>query len=200
MFHYHIYHEEIVNKLKKLHYPGTMSISTLKSVNTMHCWPQVIGMCGWLIDKIELKITGFNDYSILPPEELHKYLLQELSNAYFCQLCIMFNAKDPPEQLKEAEQKYKEDLMKIVCVGAKEFHKNKTEFKQLEDKKARLKTYNDNGLQEYEAIKAKRNKLRNDLATLERTDEDEIVGLETERDHFNSVYNKLAIKKNQLEY
>ncbi|CAH1108248.1 unnamed protein product [Psylliodes chrysocephalus] len=193
------YKEEIVNKLKKLHYPGTMTISTLKSVNTMHCWAQVIGMCGWLIDKITLKITGFNDYSILPPEELHKYLLQELSNAYFCQLCIMFNAEDPPEQLKEAEQKYKEDFMKILCVDAEEFHKNKTEFEQLEDKKARLTTYNDNALQEYQAIKAKRNKLRNDLATLERSDEDELVGLETERDHFNSVYNKLALMKNQLE-
>ncbi|XP_011497691.1 PREDICTED: kinetochore protein ndc80 [Ceratosolen solmsi marchali] len=49
------YIEEIPKVAKKLHYPGLMNKSWLKTANTMHSWPHAIGWICWLVELCEVK-------------------------------------------------------------------------------------------------------------------------------------------------
>ncbi|XP_023247270.1 kinetochore protein ndc80, partial [Copidosoma floridanum] len=49
------YIEEIPKIAKKLHYPGSMNKSWLKTANTPHSWPQAIGWISWLVELCEVK-------------------------------------------------------------------------------------------------------------------------------------------------
>ncbi|KAF7280389.1 hypothetical protein GWI33_006120 [Rhynchophorus ferrugineus] len=48
------YTEVVLTKLKMLRYPGSITMSSIKSANTMHGWPQFICMVSWLIDRVNL--------------------------------------------------------------------------------------------------------------------------------------------------
>ncbi|OXU25432.1 hypothetical protein TSAR_012359 [Trichomalopsis sarcophagae] len=49
------YIEEIPKIAKKIHYPGLMNKSWLKTANTMHSWPHAIGWICWLVELCEVK-------------------------------------------------------------------------------------------------------------------------------------------------
>ncbi|XP_014237044.1 kinetochore protein ndc80 [Trichogramma pretiosum] len=49
------YIEEIPKIAKKLHYPGSMTKSWLKTAYTMHSWPHAIGWLSWLVELCEVK-------------------------------------------------------------------------------------------------------------------------------------------------
>lgn len=49
------YMEEIPKIAKKLHYPATVTKSWLKTANTMHSWPHVLGWLSWLVDVCKAK-------------------------------------------------------------------------------------------------------------------------------------------------
>ncbi|CAL1676687.1 unnamed protein product [Lasius platythorax] len=58
------YVEEFPKCAKKLHYPGTMTKSWLKTANTMHSWPHVLGWIGWLVEACQVKEIAFNRYRL----------------------------------------------------------------------------------------------------------------------------------------
>nr|CAI5851874.1 unnamed protein product [Callosobruchus analis] len=49
------YKEVITDMLKVLQFPGTIPISTLKTVNVMRTWPQIVALFAFLIDKVNLQ-------------------------------------------------------------------------------------------------------------------------------------------------
>ncbi|XP_063985443.1 kinetochore protein NDC80 homolog [Diachasmimorpha longicaudata] len=49
------YMEELPKIAKKLHYPGVMAKSWLKTANTMHSFPHVLGWLSWLVELCEVK-------------------------------------------------------------------------------------------------------------------------------------------------
>jgi SMC interacting uncharacterized protein involved in chromosome segregation len=49
------YIEEIPKIAKKIHYPGLINKSWLKTANTMHSWPHAIGWICWLVELCEVK-------------------------------------------------------------------------------------------------------------------------------------------------
>ncbi|XP_043274266.1 kinetochore protein NDC80 homolog [Venturia canescens] len=68
------YMDECPKLAKKVYYPGTVTKSWLKTANTMHSWPHVLGWLSWLVEACEAKdlaertfetgklpFVGFND-------------------------------------------------------------------------------------------------------------------------------------------
>ncbi|XP_053597444.1 kinetochore protein NDC80 homolog [Microplitis demolitor] len=58
------YMEELPKIAKKIHYPGTMAKSWLKTANTMHSWPHVLGWLSWLVEICEAKDVAFEKFQL----------------------------------------------------------------------------------------------------------------------------------------
>ncbi|XP_011688149.1 PREDICTED: kinetochore protein NDC80 homolog [Wasmannia auropunctata] len=58
------YIDELPKCAKKLHYPGVMTKSWLKTANAMHSWPYVLGWIGWLVEACQVKELAFNKYQL----------------------------------------------------------------------------------------------------------------------------------------
>ncbi|XP_018402175.1 PREDICTED: kinetochore protein NDC80 homolog [Cyphomyrmex costatus] len=59
------YIDELPKCAKKLHYPGVMTKSWLKTANAMHSWPYVLGWIGWLVEACQVKEIAFNKYQLV---------------------------------------------------------------------------------------------------------------------------------------
>lgn len=58
------YVDELPKCAKKLHYPGVMTKSWLKTANAMHSWPSVLGWIGWLVETCQVKEIAFDKYQL----------------------------------------------------------------------------------------------------------------------------------------
>ena len=58
------YIEAIPKVAKKLHYPGTITSSWLKTANTMHSWPHVLGWLSWLVEVCEIRDLAHNAFEV----------------------------------------------------------------------------------------------------------------------------------------
>ncbi|KAG5877043.1 hypothetical protein JTB14_006523 [Gonioctena quinquepunctata] len=110
------YKDVIPQKLKMLHYPGTIALSVLKTVNTMHAWPQVIGMFAWLIDKINI-VKGPDNISLdnMEVEDRQKYLLTKNALDFLETRYLIFNVhNDNPEDIAAANAEYVKNIADIL--------------------------------------------------------------------------------------
>lgn len=58
------YIEELPKIAKKLHYPGVITKSLLKTANTAHSWPYVLGWLCWLVEVCEVKDLACNNFQL----------------------------------------------------------------------------------------------------------------------------------------
>lgn len=58
------YIEELPKIAKKLHYPGIINKSWLKTANAMHSWPYVLGWISWLVEICEIREIGFQKFNL----------------------------------------------------------------------------------------------------------------------------------------
>ncbi|KAK1132398.1 hypothetical protein K0M31_016506 [Melipona bicolor] len=58
------YVEELPKVAKKLHYPGIVNKSWLKTANAMHSWPNVLGWLCWLVEICEIRELAFEKYNL----------------------------------------------------------------------------------------------------------------------------------------
>lgn len=58
------YVEELPKIAKKLHYPGVIAKSWLKTANTMHSWHNVLGWICWLVEICQVKEIAFQKYNL----------------------------------------------------------------------------------------------------------------------------------------
>lgn len=58
------YVEELPQCAKKLHYPGLINKSWLKTANAMHSWPCVLGWIGWLVEACQVQELAFDRYQL----------------------------------------------------------------------------------------------------------------------------------------
>ncbi|KAK2576295.1 hypothetical protein KPH14_005660 [Odynerus spinipes] len=56
------YVEELPKIAKKLHYPGVITKSLLKTANTAHSWPYVLGWLCWLVQVCQVKDLAYNNF------------------------------------------------------------------------------------------------------------------------------------------
>lgn len=58
------YVEQLPKIAKKLHYPGMISKSLLKTANTPHTWPYVLGWLYWLVEVCQVKDLAYNSFQL----------------------------------------------------------------------------------------------------------------------------------------
>ena len=58
------YVEELPKIAKKLHYPGVITKSWLKTANAMHSWPNVLAWVCWLVEICEVRKIAFEKYCL----------------------------------------------------------------------------------------------------------------------------------------
>ncbi|XP_011879482.1 PREDICTED: kinetochore protein NDC80 homolog isoform X1 [Vollenhovia emeryi] len=58
------YTDELPKCAKKLHYPGMMTKSWLKTANTMHSWPHALGWISWLVEACQVKELAIKRYQL----------------------------------------------------------------------------------------------------------------------------------------
>ncbi|XP_078040016.1 kinetochore protein Ndc80 [Augochlora pura] len=58
------YVEELPKIAKKLHYPGVITKSWLKTANAMHSWPNVLRWICWLVEICEVREAAMENYNL----------------------------------------------------------------------------------------------------------------------------------------
>ncbi|XP_020277845.1 kinetochore protein NDC80 homolog isoform X2 [Pseudomyrmex gracilis] len=107
------YIEELPKCAKKLHYPGMINKSWLKTANTMHSYPHVLGWVGWLVEACQIKEIAFEKYQLetLPFIGFEEQI--QSSKIEFLTFLDCYNAWTE-ENLNEEEEileKYFKDIM-----------------------------------------------------------------------------------------
>lgn len=106
------YIEELPKIAKKLHYPGIITKSLLKTANTAHSWPYVLGWLCWLVEVCEVKDLAYNNFQLnnLPFIGTEQQM-KDNQNAFFFMLS-MYNAWND-EKLDEEATLVNEYLQEI---------------------------------------------------------------------------------------
>ncbi|KAH1007467.1 hypothetical protein HUJ04_004695 [Dendroctonus ponderosae] len=132
--------EVAVQALKLLEYSGQLSVTTLKTINTMHGWPNFISIISWLIDRMQM------------PEKI--------SNAFE-------EHSDPSVQTKYKKYQIFHQFIYNVFPGASEDGEVNIELLQVELEKMRLDLNDIMGIDEKfyekieETLQCKQNELTN---------------------------------------
>ncbi|EEZ97419.2 uncharacterized protein LOC103314387 [Tribolium castaneum] len=132
------YKDIVLNTLKIYQFPGNISLSLLKTVNTMHAWPQVMGILGWLVDLVTY-ITQTNVNSAL--EQDPKYQKVECVTNYVLERYQLYNNNDDQEI---ADQAVSQELVKVLDIDDAETKRQQEEVIKLEQlKELRLEQINE---------------------------------------------------------
>ncbi|KAJ8984407.1 hypothetical protein NQ317_003990 [Molorchus minor] len=161
------YKEVILAQLKLFNYPGTLSNSVLKTVNTLHSWPQIIGMWSWLIDKVNLGRTfNVDEYTeSLDHEDRWKFLFKENCwNLFVKRYCIFNNDQLNEEEIQRANDEYVKTLGEILEIDFDELNQIKEEVLEKRENKAKLE-------EEINQLKAEQLKMQSDIEELKRDTE-----------------------------
>ncbi|RZC39070.1 kinetochore protein NDC80 -like, partial [Asbolus verrucosus] len=137
------YKDVVLNRLKVLHYPGSVSNSLLKTVNTMHAWPQVMSIFAWLIDFIAfIRRARVPSQPLFEPDIDHQKikvlfvfgvcktfhnLFQYVINYVFERYKLYNNNEDQTA----ADMAFKEEFEKILNIDPEEADRLKHEIDDL---------------------------------------------------------------------
>ncbi|KAI4498152.1 hypothetical protein M0802_006638 [Mischocyttarus mexicanus] len=106
------YIEQLPKIAKKLHYPGMISKSFLKTANTPHAWPYVLGWLCWLVEVCQVKDLAYNSFQLdnLPFIGTEQQM-KENKNYFFFMLSVYGAWND--EKLEEEATLVKDYLQEI---------------------------------------------------------------------------------------
>ncbi|KAL1517418.1 hypothetical protein ABEB36_001185 [Hypothenemus hampei] len=151
------YAEVGMNTLKSLKYPGQLSMSTFKSINTMHGWPQFITIISWLIDRVNISniyVDNCEQYS----EETKNFLyFAELISNYTSDVVKRGNNDVTEEESVKATDALYNGLLNIVGVDPVEVQKS-NEIIEVEQAKLSEATAS------FKKIKEENEEIRNEMA------------------------------------
>ncbi|KAJ8921318.1 hypothetical protein NQ315_002932 [Exocentrus adspersus] len=168
------YKEIIPALLKVLKYPGTLTNSLLKTVNTIHSWPQVIGMWSWLIDKVNLETIAHDPSCAnhLEPDERTKWYIRQNCMDFLIERFNIFNKRSSTDSedtnkddIDKVNNVYCENLAKLLDV---DFEK----YKNLENNVEKKRKYRDQQVLDIEKLKAEKQRLESQIEEM-RTEIDE---------------------------
>ncbi|XP_028141593.1 kinetochore protein NDC80 homolog [Diabrotica virgifera virgifera] len=192
------YKEVIAKKLKAMHYPGSMTNSVLKTVNTMHSWPQVIGMFGWLIDKVNLVHNGQIDMSKLTPVEKQECILTKLCRDYILERYQKFNDTKDTTEDEEQRENFISAFANNIGVDINSYEQLKN---QVEEKERNLNSLIIE-VQELKVVKEnleeRKASLQENLDRLQETDAAEDAELDVGIKHYTKILNELIQQENDL--
>ncbi|EZA61180.1 hypothetical protein DMN91_005344 [Ooceraea biroi] len=107
------YVEEIPKCAKKLHYPGTITKSCLKTANTMHSWPHVLGWIGWLVEACQMREIAFDTYTLKTLPFMGTDQEGQSSRAEFLALLECYKLWNDEKHEEEADllERYLQDVL-----------------------------------------------------------------------------------------
>lgn len=152
------YIEELPKCAKKLHYPGMMNKSWLKTANTMHSWPNVLGWIGWLVEACQVKEIAFNAFQLETIPFVGTEQQAETSKIELTALLECYKAWNEERLDDEAEllEKYQQDIANLKGVSEKDIVQAR---QQLEENAAKLKITEEESRQLDEEVKNLSDKL-----------------------------------------
>ncbi|XP_018574148.1 kinetochore protein NDC80 homolog [Anoplophora glabripennis] len=194
------YKEVIPAKLKVLRYPGTLSNSVLKTVNTMHSWPQVIGMWSWLIDKVNL-CKDMDDFSFtdhLEPEERRKFLLKQNAEDFLVKTYNIFNMgdRDYAEDIEQTNKSYVNNLAELLEVDYEQ-------FKHLQDDVEKKREYKNKQVQDIENLKTENTNMESEIEQMKKEcvdfEDNDLIEEKQIENELQLLQPKLKEQRNKIE-
>ncbi|XP_076281318.1 uncharacterized protein LOC143209501 [Lasioglossum baleicum] len=176
------YVEELPKIAKKLHYPGVITKSWLKTANAMHSWPNVLRWICWLVETCEVKEIALQNYDLdhLPfvgdkrEVNMHKYNLVSMIELY--------NAWNN-EKLDEEEEmvaKYLEEFVHQHGVTEKDMSTVQFELDENENKLQAVEEKAQN-------IDEDINRSQNILAELKKDEENQQSDIKAKEDYIKTI-------------
>ncbi|XP_043493412.1 kinetochore protein ndc80-like [Polistes fuscatus] len=197
------YIEQLPKIAKKLHYPGMISKSLLKTANTPHSWPYVLGWLSWLVEVCQVKDLAYNSFQLdnLPFIGTEQQM-KDNRNSFFFMLSIYGAWNDEKldeeatlinEYLQDIEKQYgvtENDLVEAYASLDKEQLSLQETEQKLKDVDVEVQKLKDI-LMSLEEDAAKQTK---DV----KAQEEYIKNLNTEKEQFQ-IQNKYLYEKIQIQ-
>jgi SMC interacting uncharacterized protein involved in chromosome segregation len=193
------YKDIVLNTLKKLHYPGNISNSLLKTVNTMHAWPQVISILSWLVDLILV----IKRVDMTVPEDLAedpRYKKIECVTDYIIQRYLQYNNN---ADQTSADKMFGENFAKILNIDEGEILKLNEEVSNLYMLKEKQTMEINEQKNKNDMIKKQTDKLQEEIDTFynenkakQEDNDEEIAMLKTKK---NKIGELLRLKRAAVE-
>ncbi|XP_044598996.1 kinetochore protein NDC80 homolog isoform X1 [Cotesia glomerata] len=204
------YMEELPKIAKKIHYPGTMAKSWLKTANTMHSWPHVLGWLSWLVEISEAKVVAFEKFQLHSIPFVDDEEGEIINRNKFTKLLELYIAWNDGqfEQEEDLIKKYAENIADNL--GCTDENKVRVDEEALETKKKydELDKQYEQMLNKFQESKDQIRLLEEDEMKQEtyenaqiQTSKDEqirIQKLENDTDNLNKEKERLLKKNNEL--
>ncbi|CAK9802233.1 Kinetochore protein NDC80 homolog [Anthophora quadrimaculata] len=97
------YVEELPKIAKKLHYPGIINKSWLKTANAMHSWSNVLGWISWLVQLCEIKEIALQTYNLENLPFMGNEKEAEINRKSFFSMIDFYNAWNDEKLDEEAQ-------------------------------------------------------------------------------------------------
>ncbi|XP_012539231.1 kinetochore protein NDC80 homolog [Monomorium pharaonis] len=183
------YVDELPKFAKKLHYPGVMTKSWLKTANAMHSWPYVLGWIGWLVEACQVKEIALNRYEL---ETLPFIGTQQQAQSYsmeFQALLKCYKAWND-EKLDEEEKLLNRYLQDVLVQQGITDDDIAQAHKELEEENIKLQIHE----KESQKLNEKIEHLQQKLASLRAKESKQLSNINTMEDYINQV----STETNQL--
>ncbi|XP_053988956.1 kinetochore protein NDC80 homolog [Hylaeus volcanicus] len=184
------YVEELPKIAKKLHYPGVIAKSWLKTANAMHSWPNVLAWISWLVDICQVREIALEKYNLenLPfvgderEASFHRYNLFAMLDFY--------NAWNDERVEEEAAlvEKYLQEIEEQQGVNEEDL--NNARF-ELEKETNKLQTVEENA----NTIDAEVKHLQEVLVSLRNDEEMQLSDIRAKEEYTKTI----ALEADQLE-
>ena len=130
------YVEEIPKIAKKLHYPGLMNKSWLKTANTMHSWPHAIGWICWLVELCEVKDLASEIFTLerLPIIGESEEEKENHRNTFFVMIqCYKAWNEEKPEEEERIIQQFFQEEAERRGINAQRYEQIQSEYQKVEE-------------------------------------------------------------------
>ncbi|XP_012214872.1 kinetochore protein NDC80 homolog [Linepithema humile] len=190
------YVEELPKCAKKLHYPGVMTKSWLKTANAMHSWPYVLGWIGWMVEACQVKQLACDKYQLETIPFIGTEQEAQNSKMEFLVLLECYKAWNEEKHEEEAElfERYLQNILieqgitkEHKAQASEELEEETLKSEAMDEELKKLDEEIDKLRAELSSWQAKEVKLSNDV----KTKEDYIEKTSTEANQLNKECNTL---------
>ncbi|XP_031825841.1 kinetochore protein Ndc80 [Nomia melanderi] len=184
------YVEELPKIAKKLHYPGVITKSWLKTANAMHSWPNVLRWICWLVEICEVREIAFENYNL---DNLPFVGDERQANMYkktFFSMLDFYNAWNDVKLEEEAAmvEKYLQELEDQHGVSEEELNIARSE---LEEEAAKFQAVEEEACKIDEEVEC----LHRKLMDLQNDEKKQLADIRAKEDYIKTIISDTEQKK-----
>ncbi|KAF3426542.1 hypothetical protein E2986_01124 [Frieseomelitta varia] len=176
------YVEELPKVAKKLHYPGIVNKSWLKTANAMHSWPNVLGWLCWLVEICEIRELAFEKYNLDNLPFVGNQVEAKINKNAFFSMLNFYNAWNDEKLDEEAlmVEKYLQEIEEQQGVNEENLKIARTE---LEEKLLKLKAAKEDSNKIDEEIKH----LQEVFLSLQNDEEKQLSDINAKEEYIKTI-------------